>query len=295
MIQELAVEYPVGACCEQLEVSRSGYHAWRDRGSSKRQQENHELAKQIKIIHEESRGVYGAPRIIRDLHELGYRYGKNRIARIMRIEGIKGVQKRKYRPKTTDSNHKHPISPNRLSGMGVVNIPDCAWASDITYIPTREGWLYLSVFMDLASRMIKGWALKSSLKAKLVSQAFSQACSRYHPGAGLIIHSDRGRQYASDEFSRILHQHKALGSMGRTGNCYDNATVESFFATLKTELMRGKPFDTKEEARLALFDYIEIFYNRKRRHSSLDYQSPLAYEAQLNINFKPPLVSIFSG
>jgi transposase InsO family protein len=213
----------------------------------------------------------------------------------MRELGLKGAQKARFRPRTTQSQHDLPVSPNRLAPLGKISRPNQVWSSDITYIPTRQGWVYLAAVLDLASRTIKGWALRDSLKTDLVIDALRQASFRYKPTPGLIVHSDRGSQYASRDFRRHLHQLKALSSMGRTGCCYDNATMESFWATLKTELHIRQPFDSKEDARLAIFDYIETFYNTQRRHSSLDYLAPLDFESKLMSRTFHPHVSAISG
>lgn len=187
------------------------------------------------------------------------------------------------------------MSPNRLEELPRVERSNQAWAADITYVPTKQGWTYLSVVLDLGTRIIKGWCLRDSLRTGLVSEAFLRAVFTHRPPPGLIHHSDRGGQYASKEFRAVLEDHKALSSMGKTGNCYDNATVESFFATLKTELVRGKPFPTKEEARRELFEYIEVFYNRQRLHSALGYRSPVAYETESEATSATPSVSAISG
>ena len=213
----------------------------------------------------------------------------------MRQKGLRGVQKARFKPRTTDSRHAHHLSPNRLGELGKLERPNQVWVSDITYIATKQGWMYLSALMDLGTRTLKGWALKDSLRTELVSDAFCQAVFRYRPRPGLIVHSDHGSQYASNEFRNLLARHNALGSMGRIGTCYDNAAMESFFATLKTELLRGQPFNTRQEAKEALFDYIEIFYNRQRLHSSLGYRSPLDYETQLMVETTAPFVSEKSG
>lgn len=281
MIKQLATDGNVSEMCELLDVSSSGYYAWRDRAPSIREQEDEELGNKIQGIHEMSRGVYGCPRITRGLRQQGVCCSKKRVARIMRLRGIKGSQKARFRPRTTDSDHSSPISPNRLRTISEVNRPNQVWVSDITYIPTREGWRYLAAVMDLGTRNIKGWQLKNTLKTDLVADAFSQAAFKYRPEPGLIMHSDRGIQYASEQFTSLIEQHKALGSMSAKGNCYDNAAMESFWATLKSELNINEPFETEQEARRIIFDYIEIFYNRQRMHSSIDYLSPLEYEATL--------------
>ena len=295
MIQTMATTHATAELCRTVGVSRSGYYAWRRGGRGNRAKANRTLGELIKQIHQQSRGVYGSPRVTRDLHAQAVPCGHNRVARIMRDKGLRGVQKGRFRPKTTDSKHRLPISPNRLVDLGNISHPNQAWGSDITYIPVREGWLYLSVVMDLGTRTIKGWALRESLKTDLVVSALHQAAFRYKPPPGLIVHSDRGSQYASHEFQHQLLQLKALGSMGRTGCCYDNATMESFWSTLKTELHIKQPFNSKEEARLAIFDYIETFYNPKRRHSSIGYLPPLEFEAHLMARTFDPYLSEFSG
>ena len=216
---------------------------------------------------------------MKQLQQAGVRCGRKRVARIMKQAALKGAQKARFRPRTTDSRHDYPVSPNRLEGMAIDYLNQ-VWTSDITYIPTMEGWLYLAAFMDLKSRRIKGWRLRDHLKTDLVEDAFRQAIFRDRPGPGLVVHSDRGCQYASDQFRQILVQHQALSSMAAKGNCYDNAAMESFWATLKTDLNIRQPFKTKEDARQAIFDYIEIFYNRVRLHSSLGDLSPLDYETK---------------
>jgi transposase InsO family protein len=217
------------------------------------------------------------------------------VARIMRDNGLRGVQKGRYHPKTTDSRHAGPFAPNRLQDGVALTGPNQVWVSDITYVPTREGWTYLSAFMDLVTRVVKGWTLRDSLKSDLVVDAFVQAVFRHKPGAGLIVHSDRGIQYASATFRQHLDVHKALPSMANAGNCYDNAAMESFWATLKAELHLTGPFETKEAARLAIFDYIETFYNRRRLHSAIGYHSPIDFETQLVAKPIHPLVSANSG
>ncbi len=207
----------------------------------------------------------------------------------MRQKGLKGSQKARFRPRTTDSNHDSPISPNRLRGLPEVTKPNEVWVSDITYIPTREGWRYMAAIMDLGTRNVKGWSLRNTLKTDLVADAFIQAAFKYRPDPGLIMHSDRGTQYASEQFGKLLKHYDALGSMAGKGNCYDNATMESFWATLKSELNMKEPFETEEEARQVIFEYVEVFYNRQRLHSSIGYQSPVDYETQMRENTTPYL------
>lgn len=295
MIHELATIYCVRELCEALGVSRSGYYAWHAGGRGSRAKANTELAEHIKDIHKQSRGTYGSPRVTRNLEARGLRCGHNRVAGIMRSLGLKGAQKAPFRPRTTNSKHDQPISPNRL-GQGLQAMaPNQIWVADITYIPTKNGWTYLSAFMDLATRAIKGWTLRDTLKTEVVIDAFNQAVSRFKPDKQLIVHSDRGCQYASQEFRKHLELHNVLSSMSRKGNCYDNAAMESFWATLKTEMRINQPFETKEQARLAIFDYIETFYNTNRLHSSIGYNAPLALETKFNEQSKPQIVSAISG
>lgn len=295
MICTMATEYTVSELCEVFEVSRSGYYAWRKGGRGERSQANAWLGEQIAAIHKQSRGNYGSPRITRELAARGIRCGRNRVARLMRIQGLQGVQRGRFHPKTTDSRHAGPFAPNRLEEPLEVSKPNQVWVGDITYIPTHEGWTYLSAFMDLGTRTVKGWSISDSLKAKLVVDAFLQAVFRHKPEPGLIVHSDRGSQYASSAYRTQLQAHHALPSMGRTGNCYDNAAMESFWATLKAELRITKPFATKREARLAIFDYIETFYNRRRLHSAIGYKAPMDFEAEPNTGTIHPEVSAIPG
>jgi len=295
MICTMATDYTIRELCETFEVSRSGYYGWRNGGRGSRAKANQELAERIVQVHEQSRGTYGSPRVTKALAAQGIGCGHNRVARIMREQGLRGVQRGRFRPKTTDSRHDGPIAPNRLRESVTLTGPNQVWVSDITYIPTREGWVYLAAFMDLETRTVKGWSLKDSLKSELVVEAFLQAVFRHRPEAGLIVHSDRGCQYASTMFRKKLEAHKALPSMSRKGNCYDNAAMESFWATLKAELQITHPFETKEKARLAIFDYIENFYNRHRLHSAIGYRAPIDFEAHLVANTTYPLVSANSG
>lgn len=295
MIQRMATDYTVCELCEAFDVSRSGYYAWRNGGRGNRARANAELGERIAAIHKQSRATYGSPRVTRELAAQGVRCGHNRVARIMRDQGLRGAQRGRFHPKTTDSRHDGPIAPNRLREGVALTGPNQVWVSDITYIPTHEGWAYLAAFMDLDTRTVKGWSLQDSLKSELVVEAFRKAVFHHRPGPGLIVHSDRGSQYASAPFRQQLDTHKALPSMGRTGNCYDNAAMESFWATLKSELHITRPFNTKEEARLAIFDYIETFYNRRRLHSAIGYRAPIDFEAQMLAKTTYPGVSVNSG
>ena len=270
--------------CKLLEVSRSGFYAWVGREESGRSRADRELLEKIREIHQESRRIYGAPRIHRELRAQGIRCGQKRVARLMREAGIRGKVRRKFRT-TTDSNHSQPVAPNLLAELGEVDRPNQVWVADITYIPTQEGWLYLASIMDLFSRKIVGWSLQANMRTGLVLCALEMALKRRQPPAGLIHHSDRGSQYASEEYQEILKEHGLIASMSGKGNCYDNAAKESFFHSLKTELVHDANYHTRDEGRLSIFEYIECFYNRKRRHSSLDYESPADFEASIEGEF----------
>jgi transposase InsO family protein len=259
--------------CKVLKVSRSGYYAWRKRKPSRRQEANNQLLKGIRKVYRESRSNYGSPRVTDALNEQGIVCGKNRIARIMRDNGIWAKIKRKFR-RTTDSRHGYPVAPNLLIDNKKV---EHVWVSDITFIRTREGWLYLSAVMNVRSREIIGLSMKSELTQELTTDALRQALIRQRPREGLIHHSDRGRQYATYAYQALLKQSGITSSMSRKGHCYDNAYIESFFATLKRELVHGERYQTREDARLSIFEYIEVFYNRIRKHSALGYKSPKQY------------------
>jgi transposase InsO family protein len=274
------INYPVGLLCRVLQVSTSGYYEWRKRPISKRATENEALTAQIKVFHLASRNTYGAPRIHQDLKDGGQRISKKRVARLMRLAGIRGVHKLKH-TLTTDSNHKHPIASNTLDRDFTATHPNQKWVADITYIWTWEGWLYLAVVIDLYSRKAVGWAMGETMGAPLVSRALRMAASRLTKidFEALLFHSDQGSQYASHEYRAALAELKILQSMSRKGNCWDNAVAESFFATLKKEEIHRKKYQTKQQAKSAIFSYIEGFYNPKRRHSYLGGISPVAFEA----------------
>ena len=270
-------EFSVKKMCDVLEVSRSGYYDWLERPPSSRETANESLLEKIRDAFAANREVYGSLRIAKELQDMGYVAGKNRVAAIMRKHGITAKIEKKFRVKTTDSNHQYPISPNLLNQVFTVSGPNQAWVSDITYILVGDGWRYLCIIEDLFNREIVGWSLGDNLRTGLVTSAFHQAVATKKPQAGMIFHSDRGAQYASHEFRDELEKHGILSSMSRTGNCYDNAPAESFFHTLKVEEVYRKKYATEEEARRNLFDYIEVFYNRIRKHSSLNYLSPTQY------------------
>jgi putative transposase len=263
--------------CRVFEVSRSGYYSWRCRPPSRRAMENRRLDAHIKVVFAQNKGRYGSPKITDQLREQGLAVGKNRVARRMKAAGLRSIVRRKYRP-TTDSKHSHPVAENLLQRNFTATGPDKVWVSDITYISTERGWLYLTVFLDLFSRMVVGWALSSSLSAEMVVTALYRGIRHRRPAAGLVIHSDRGVQYACKDFRQVLEKHQFLQSMSRKGDCWDNAVAESFFGILKSELIHHERFRGPQDTLKALFEYIEVFYNRKRKHSTLGYQTPAQYE-----------------
>jgi len=278
-MEEHRETYKVKSMCEVLKVSRSGYYTWKTRQPSTRQKANEELLERIRRVHHQSRRLYGSPRITAELHEEGVRCGKNRIARIMKDHSIwADVKKRRFR-RTTDSRHTYALAANLLIDHRQT---EGVWASDMTFVPTSEGWLYVAAVMNLKSRKIIGLSMSDKLSQELASAALRDAVGRQSPVEGLIHHSDRGRQYASYAYQELLGEYGIIPSMSRSGNCYDNAYMESFFGTLKTELVHGERYRSKLEARLSIFEYIEVFYNRQRRHSGLGYRSPEQYEKLLN-------------
>jgi len=278
-VKTLAVEFPTAQVCEVLGLSRSGYYAWLKRKPSQRQLGDQKLLPMIVQVHKDSRCSYGSPRVTQELKRRNHSCGRHRVARLMRRNGVRGLQKRSFRPRTTDSNHGLVIAPNRLKEQPRPAAPDRIWVADITYIDTAQGWLYLAAVMDLYSRRIVGWAVTDHLKSSLAQQALSRALQTRRPCRGLLHHSDRGIQYASQDYKRLLESNQLLCSMSAQGYCYDNAAMESFFSTLKTELLHRQSWHSQAEVRLAIFDYIETFYNRRRLHSALDYQSPAEFEA----------------
>jgi transposase InsO family protein len=270
--------------CELFEVSPSGYYDWQKRRQQPglREKENQELRQEIKSIHERSRGTYGSPRVLADLRKDGGKHGRNRIARLMKEEGLCGRPKGRYRVKTTDSNHDQPIAPNRLAEAPAPVKPDQIWVGDITYIRTPEGWLFLAAILDLYSRKIVGWSMSPWIDTNLILAALQMALARHPAPPGLLFHSDRGVQYASAAYREALAHAGLLASMSRKGNCYDNAAMESFWSTLKMELVYRRDFQNRQQARSEIFDYIETFYNRQRAHSALGYLSPVDFETQNN-------------
>ena len=274
-------DYPVKSLCEVLKVSRSGYYQWRTVPNSVRARQEALMQERIAQIHRASRGTYGSPRVAAVLRKEGHSIGRHRVARLMRETGLQGRQRLRYRVRTTDSNHDQPVAPNRLKVADRPTRIDEVWVSDITYVPTQEGWLYLAGVLDLYSRRLIGWAMGSGLETALQLAALLMALRHRRPPAGVVHHSDRGCQYASSVYRSALAANGCVASMSRRGNCYDNAAMEAFWSTLKHELVYRRDFRTRAEATTAIFDYIESFYNRVRLHSALGYQSPLDYEANL--------------
>jgi transposase InsO family protein len=280
----MKLEYPARLLCQVLSVSPSGYYDWQHRQThpSGRALENAHLIKVIEQIHQASRKTYGSPRIQQALRQRGCCHGRNRIARLMRQKNLFGRRPRRFRVQTTDSNHAEPVAPNRLAQYPAPQAANQVWLADITYIPTDEGWLYLAGILDLFSRKIVGWAMAECLDTRLVLASWNMALAQRHPGCPQLLHSDRGVQYASAQFRNALRATNTLGSMSRKGNCYDNAVMESFWSTLKHELIYRCHFQTRAQARQAIFEYIEVFYNRRRLHSSLNFLSPVDFENQNN-------------
>jgi putative transposase len=270
--------------CRILNVARSGYYAWVKRPPGERQRRRAELVERIRRVHHDSRASYGSPRVTVELKDQGIDVCENTVAKYMRQERIAVKAKKRFVPRTTDSSHPHPIAPNRLERAFQASAPDRKWCCDLTYVWTDQGWLYLSVVIDLFSRRVVGWSMSDDLKARGVAEALEMAIRRRKPErhAGLLHHSDRGVQYACELYRDLLEGHRIQCSMSRAGNCYDNAVAESFFATLKSELVHRTHYRTREEARASVFEWIECWYNRRRRHSSLGYLSPEAFEAQTN-------------
>ena len=277
-IEAYRAEFNVSVMCRVLAVSRSGYYAWRNRPVSARKMADERLLAQIEALFEESRKTYGMPTIYRLLKKAGVRCSRKRVARLMREQQLVPKTVRRFRVVTTDSNHDQPVAPNRLNQDFSADGPDQKWVADITYIPTAEGWLYLAIVLDLYSRRIVGWAMSDSLHRQIVIEALQMALVNPQPAPGLIHHSDRGSQYASTDYQALLTKAEMVGSMSRTGNCYDNSPAESFFGTFKTELVFHRQYETHAQARLDIFEYIEVFYNRIRRHSALDDLNPVAFE-----------------
>jgi len=278
-IEKHQYRYSVGSQCQALDVWRSGYYAWRDRQKKAEDGSLRALIEHIRRIHKKSRRTYGSPRVCAELRADGMVCNHKRVARLMRLEGLYGRRKRQ-KVSTTDSKHTNPIAPNLLNRQFQADAPDTKWVADITYIPTREGWLYLAAVLDLYSRKIVGWSMNAQITADLVEDALRMALYERQPDRGLLHHSDRGSQYASEQIRRILAANHIDVSMSRTGNCYDNAVMESFFSTLKCEWVHHQDYQTRSQASLDVFEYIAGFYNSVRRHSTLGYLSPNEFEAK---------------
>ncbi len=280
-IREHQQEYPVTTMCQVLEVSVSGYYAWKQRSPSARQIADERLSARIGQVHEATHQIYGSRRIRAELAEQGSSCGRKRVVRLMRQHGLK-ARRRRHRTVTTDSQHSDPVAPNLLDRQFSAPAPNSKWVTDITGVWTAEGWLYVAVVLDLFSRLVVGWAMAAHRDAELVEQALHMALGHRHPVAGLLHHSDRGSQYTSGSYQTLLAQADIVVSMSGKGDCYDNAAMESFFSSLKGEWTDWHTYQTRQEACLSIFEYIEVFYNRQRRHSTLGYRSPAIYEQQFN-------------
>jgi transposase InsO family protein len=274
--------FPVAVACAVLGVARAGYYAWRGRGPSDRQARRDALAAKVRAAHAAHRGVYGSPRVCRVLRAQGETACENTVAKVMRQGGVRARPRRRFVPRTTDSAHARPVAPNLLGRDFAAAAPDRKWAADITYVPTGEGWLYLAGVIDLCSRKVVGWAMAEHMRADLAADALRMAVARRDPAAGLLHHSDRGSQYAGARYQALLAGRGIACSMSGRGDCWDNAPMESFWATLKGELVDRHQYATRDEARASIFEYVEVFYNRTRLHSALGYQSPEQFEAGLN-------------
>ena len=270
-------QHPVAVLCSVLGVSSSGFYAWRKRPPSQRAKRDARLAVEVRLAHKRGRGTYGSPRVHRELKAHGHRVGKKRVERLMRQEGIQGRQKRRFR-RTTDSNHTQPVAANVLARNFHAAAPNTAWVTDVTYVWTGEGWLYLAALLDLFSRRVVGWAASETNDRALALEALRRALSARRPATGLVHHSDRGSPYASDDYQTALSERGLVASMSRKGDCWDNAVAESFFATLRAELLDHEHYANRRTAIASIADYIDGFYNPVRRHSSIGYVSPVEFE-----------------
>ena len=279
-LEQHASDWPIAVLCETLGVSAAGYYSWQVRAPSLQQQRRDAMLVEIRSTHAEAKARYGSPRIHAELEARGHDCCVNTVARIMREAGIAARTKRKFR-QTTDSNHHHPVAENLLDRQFDPAEKNESWVTDITYISTREGWMYLAVVEDLYSRMVVGWSMDATMTSRLVVDALEMAVVRRLPGSELVAHSDRGSQYASEHYQGLLGAQGIACSMSRRGNCWDNAPMESFFASLKKELVHDEDYLTREQAKASIFEYIEVWYNRVRRHSKLGYLSPVDFEASL--------------
>lgn len=277
-IQQQRQRVSISMLCAVLGVSRSGYYAWQKRKPSAREQANQELIEQIQRLFSWSRSTYGYRRIHASLVDQGIVCSRNRVARLMRQLRLLGRRRRRFRV-TTQSRHNFPVAPNLLARNFWATVPNQKWLADITYVRTGQGWLYLSIVLDLYARLVVGWAIEPYLRDTLTLKALNMAINWRKPPPGLLHHSDRGSQYASDRYRNLLAEQHTVASMSRTGNVYDNAPMESFFATLKSELIHRRHYQTHREAKSEIFEYVEVFYNRQRSHSALNYLSPVQYES----------------
>jgi transposase InsO family protein len=268
--------------CHTLKVSRSGFYAWQKRPASPKKLARQRLLEKIRQVHAQSRGIYGSPRVEAELAEQGIAVCVNTVAKYMKQAGLCSKIKRRFRPRTTDSAHGLAVPPDRLQRSFAAAGPNQKWCCDITYVPTAEGFLYVAAVIDVFSRRIVGWAMDDHLRSELCLSALAMAIARRAPAPGLLHHSDRGVQYACTSYQQLLEDHGIIASMSRKGDCYDNALMESFWGTLKTELTYHELYPTRAEARQSIFEFIEVFYNRQRRHSAIGYMSPEKFEASLN-------------
>lgn len=274
--------FDVNTMCSVLNVSRSGHYAWQKRPPGRKALKKRELLAMIRKAHEASRGIYGAPRITAELACQGCSASRNTVAKYMRKEGLASKIKRRFRIQTTDSAHGYPAAENLLARDFTASGPDQKWCCDITYVPTAEGFLYVAAVIDCFSRKLVGWSMADHLRARLCVDALEMAIARRRPAAGLVHHSDRGIQYACEEYRQVLEAHGMIASMSRRGDCYDNALMESCWGSMKTEWTHHELYPTREAARRSVFEYMEVFYNRQRRHSAIGYMSPEQFEASLN-------------
>lgn len=279
-VKEYRRLWPVSIICQVLKVTRSGFYAWLKRKPSKRTVRQEKLLARIRVAHQQNRELYGSPRVHRALLIDGETVSRNTVAKLMRQAKIRAKTRRRFVPRTTDSRHDKPIADNVLGRDFAADACDQKWLADITYVPTEQGWLYLAAVLDCFSRKIVGWSMAEHMEVDLVADALKMALAHRQPDGGqLLHHSDRGVQYASDDYMYLLQSHSIAVSMSNRGNCYDNAMMESFWATLKTELIHHQNYATRQRARQSIFEYVEVFYNRKRLHSALGYVSPESFEA----------------
>jgi putative transposase len=279
-MQQQSAEFRVSRLCRMLEVSRSGYYEWLARPSTTQAEAEHQVQEKVQHYFAQGRGTYGTRRIKHLLAQDGLQVSRRRIGRMLTQAGLRCKTRRKFKAPTT-AGQAQTVAPNQLNREFTVTEPDTIYVGDLTYLPTGEGWLYLAIVLDLCSRAVVGWSMANHMRVELVNQALSMALCQRQPAAGLIMHTDRGSQYGADRYRQLLAQHGIQPSMSRKGNCWDNAVAESFFHTLKTELIYLEDFDTHEQAQTAVFEYIEVFYNRQRCHSANGYLAPLAYERTL--------------